>query len=81
LITALITGIIGQFAIKRSPNNIEGGLEILNVGNAITLIQGEGHRLIGVDDYFVIADIWRHTGTNHSSIEDDIVLVQDDFGR
>jgi carboxyl-terminal processing protease len=33
------------------------------------------------DDYVVIADIWRHTGTNHSSIEDDIVLVQDDFGR
>ena len=71
----------GQAGIKRSPNDIEGELEILNVGDTITLQQGERHRLIGLDDYAVIAEIWQHTDANHPSDEDDIVRVQDDFGR
>jgi mannose-6-phosphate isomerase-like protein (cupin superfamily) len=71
----------GQAGVKRSANDIEGELEILNVGDTITLQQGERHRLIGLDDYAVIAEIWQHTDANHPSDEDDIVRVQDDFGR
>ena len=71
----------GQAGIKRSPNDEEGALEILNVGDTITLQQGERHRLIGLDDFAVIAEIWQHTDANHPSDEDDIVRVQDDFGR
>ncbi|WGK93590.1 MULTISPECIES: phosphoheptose isomerase [Flavobacterium] len=70
-----------QAGIKRSPNDIEGELEILSVGDTITLQQGERHRLIGLDDYAVIAEIWQHTDANHPSDEEDIVRVQDDFGR
>ena len=71
----------GQAGIKRSPNDAEGELEILNIGDTITLQQGERHRLIGLDDYAVIAEIWQHTDADHPSDEDDIVRVQDDFGR
>ena len=71
----------GQAGVKRSANDTEGELEILNVGDTITLQQGERHRLIGLDDYAVIAEIWQHTDANHPSDEDDIVRVQDDFGR
>ena len=71
----------GQAGVKRSPNDKEGELEILNVGDTITLQQGERHRLIGLDDYAVIAEIWQHMDANHPSDEDDIVRVQDDFGR
>lgn len=71
----------GQAGIKRSTNDIEGELEILNVGDTITLKQGERHRLIGLDDYAVIAEIWQHTFANNPSDEEDIVRVQDDFGR
>lgn len=71
----------GQAGIKRSANDTEGELEILNVGDTITLQQGERHRLIGLDDYAVIAEIWQHTDANHPSDEDDIVRVQDDYGR
>ena len=71
----------GRAGVKRSPNDTEGELEILNVGDTITLQQGERHRLIGLDDYAVIAEIWQHTDANHPSDEDDIVRVQDDFGR
>ena len=71
----------GQAGVKRSANDTEGELEILNVGDTITLQQGERHRLIGLIDYAVIAEIWQHTDANHPSDEDDIVRVQDDFGR
>lgn len=71
----------GQAAIKRSANDTEGELELLNVGDTIILQQGERHRLIGLDNYAVIAEIWQHTDANQPSDEDDIVRVQDDFGR
>ena len=71
----------GQAGVKRSLNDIEGELLILSVGDSITLQQGERHRLIGLDDYAVIAEIWQHTDANYPSDEDDIVRLQDDFGR
>ena len=71
----------GQAGVKRSVNDTEGELEILNIGDTITLQQGERHRLIGLDEYAVIAEIWQHTDAIYPSDEDDIVRVQDDFGR
>ena len=71
----------GQAGVKRSATDTEEKLEILNVGDIITLQQGERHRLIGLDNYAVIAEIWQHTDANHPSDEEDIVRLQDDFGR
>jgi len=71
----------GQAGVKRSSTNSEGPLEILNIGDAITLQQGERHRLIGLNDYAVIAEIWQHTDANYPSDEENIVRLQDDFGR
>jgi mannose-6-phosphate isomerase len=71
----------GQVGVKQSFNDTEGEVEILNIGDIITLQQCERHRLIGLEDYAVIAEIWQHTDANHPSDEDDIVRVQDDFGR
>jgi hypothetical protein len=67
--------------VKRSISDEEGSIDVLNVGDTITLKQGERHRLIGLDDYAVIAEVWQHTDVNNPSDEDDIVRVQDDFGR
>ena len=71
----------GKVGVKRSNDDTEGELELLNVGDTIVLSQGERHRLIGLNDYAVIAEIWQHTDPNYPSDEDDIVRVQDDFGR
>lgn len=71
----------GQAGVVTSDTDEEGALQVLNVGDTITLQQGERHRLIGLSDYAVIAEIWQHTDANHPSNEDDIVRVQDDFGR
>jgi mannose-6-phosphate isomerase len=39
------------------------------------------HRLIGLDNWGVVAEIWVHTDRTNPSHEDDIVRVQDDFAR
>ena len=71
----------GKVGIIISENDIQKEIEIYSEGDQITLKQGERHRLIGLDDYGVVAEIWQHTEKNHPSDEEDIVRVQDDFGR
>ena len=71
----------GSVGIIRSDDDTQGTMEIYNEGDQITLKQGERHRLIGLDQQGIVAEIWQHTDPNHPSDEDDIVRVQDDFGR
>ena len=71
----------GSAGIIRSVTDIENEMEVYNEGDQIILQQGERHRLIGLDDYCVVAEIWQHTDATHPSDEDDIIRVQDDFGR
>ena len=54
---------------------------IINEGDQIVLQQGDRHRLIGFNETSVVAEIWQHTDATHPSDEDDIIRVQDDFGR
>lgn len=53
----------------------------LSIGQVINLKCGERHRLLGADGYGVVAEIWQHIDKENPSNEDDIVRVQDDFGR
>ena len=71
----------GQAGVVRSNTDSENELEILSVGVTVTLIQGERHRLVGPEDYAVVAEIWHHTDVANPSNEEDIVRLQDDFGR
>jgi mannose-6-phosphate isomerase-like protein (cupin superfamily) len=71
----------GTAGVCTSFTDIEGPLKNLSLGNSITLQQGERHRLIGLDTWGVVAEIWQHTDATQPSDEEDIVRVQDDFGR
>jgi mannose-6-phosphate isomerase-like protein (cupin superfamily) len=71
----------GEVGIKTSKTDNEGLLQIKKEGDVIILEQGERHRLIGLDAWGVVAEIWQHTDNDHPSDENDIVRVQDDFGR
>lgn len=53
----------------------------LESGSFIQMDKGERHRLIGLDGWGVVAEIWQHTDTANPSDEEDIVRLQDDFGR
>jgi len=71
----------GECGIIRSDTNRENEMKIYKEGDQIKLKQGERHRLIGLDDHCLVAEIWQHTDKNNPSNEGDIVRVQDDFGR
>ena len=74
----IISGTVG---IKTSETDEEGEVKSYQPTNQIKLQQGERHRLIGLDDWGVVAEIWQHTDAENPSDESDIVRVQDDFGR
>ena len=71
----------GNVGMSRSFDNIEKPVKILNEKDQIKLKKGERHRLIGLDDYAVISEIWQHTDPDHPSDENDIVRISDDYGR
>jgi len=71
----------GPVGVVTSPTDEEGEVKTYQPGELITLQQGERHRLVGLDGWGVLAEIWQHTDAAHPSDEDDIVRVQDDFGR
>ena len=73
--------ISGEAAVIKSDNDEEQKEEKLILNEAIELKQGERHRLIGLNSWGIVAEIWRHTNADHPSDEDDIVRVQDEFGR
>lgn len=70
----------GKVGVVQSNTDIEKVMESFGPGDQIKLEQGIRHRLIGLDDYGVVAEIWQHTDSLPSD-EDDIVRVQDDYGR
>ena len=71
----------GEAAVMVSNTDKENEIINLIKEDIIELKQGERHRLIGTEGWGIIAEIWRHTDANNPSDEDDIVRVQDDFGR
>jgi mannose-6-phosphate isomerase len=71
----------GAAGVITSDNDEEKQRTDLEIGDIIQLKQGERHRLIGLENWGVVAEIWRHTDQDNPSDEEDIVRVQDDFGR
>lgn len=49
--------------------------EVVEHGNQVR------HRLIGLDTWGIVAEIWQHTDANAVSDEADIVRVEDSYGR
>ncbi len=71
----------GQAAYKVSDNDTETEVVHMRKGKLLILKCGERHRLIGREKWGIIAEIWQHTDASKPSDEDDIVRLQDDFGR
>ena len=71
----------GPVGVATSDTDEQGEVKSYAVGERIVLKQGERHRLVGLEGWGVLAEIWQHTDAGNPSDEDDIVRVQDDFGR
>ncbi len=71
----------GKVGISKSHDNNQNPIVKLDEGDQVKLEKGERHRLIGLDNYAVLAEIWQHTDPNNPSDENDIVRLSDDYGR
>lgn len=71
----------GPVGVIRSITNEQKPVQKYKAGDLITLKQGERHRLVGLGNWGVIAEIWQHVYGDHPSDEKDIVRLEDDFGR
>ncbi|MCH7402194.1 cupin domain-containing protein [Belliella kenyensis] len=71
----------GEAAIARSLEDIEPEADKMEMDELVKLAQGERHRLIGLEGWGVVAEIWVHTDPKQPSDESDIVRLQDDYAR
>jgi len=70
-----------EVGVIKSTDNNETEMKILNEGDVIELQKEERHRLIGLSDFGIVAEIWIHTDPANPSDENDIVRLQDDYAR
>ena len=73
--------IAGEAGVITSDTDDEKETKYLQLNDIVELKQGERHRLVGLNDWGIIAEIWQHTNAAQASDETDIVRVQEDFGR
>lgn len=71
----------GPVGIVLSDNDNQTDIKSYNPGDIVTIAQGQRHRLVGLEDWGVVAEIWQHTDSSNPSDEHDIVRLEDDFGR
>ena len=71
----------GPVGVATSDTDEQGEVKSCQAGERIILKQGERHRLVGLKEWGVLAEIWQHTDADNPSDEEDIVRIEDDFGR
>ena len=71
----------GPVGVIRSFDDAQKTMITHQKGDVITLKKGERHRLIGLEEWGIVAEFWQHTDASLPSNEDDIVRLQDDFAR
>lgn len=69
-------------AYNKSNTDDEGEVVRANPQDVVQFGRSERHRLVGLDDtYVIVAEIWQHTDPSAMSDEDDIVRLADDYKR
>ena len=71
----------GPVGVSRSLTDEEAPMRSYAPGEVLRLELGERHRLIGLQAWGVVAEIWQHTDAASPSDELDIVRVADDYQR
>jgi mannose-6-phosphate isomerase len=75
------TVIKGPVKVVMSDTDRETEAVDLHAGASISLKQGQRHRLIGLNTWGIVAEVWQHVNPGVPSDEEDIVRVQDDYQR
>lgn len=73
--------ISGKVGVMKSDTNEPQPIVELTAGEKIHIRLGQRHRLLGLDTWGIVAEIWQHENPDCPSNEDDIIRISDDFGR
>lgn len=73
--------LIGPIAISLSSNDYETAPKTYDCNELIHIPILTRHRLIGLNNWALVAEIWEHEQIDNPSTEEDIVRLQDDFSR
>lgn len=71
----------GPVGVIRSNNDEQGDVIIHNKNDLIVLDKQERHRLVGLSNMAIVAELWKHTDLLNPSNEEDIIRIEDDFVR
>ncbi len=71
----------GPVGVAKNDSDEQNEPMVYQPSEIVTLKKGERHRLVGLQEWGIVAEIWQHTDPQNPSDEDDIVRLQDDFGR
>jgi mannose-6-phosphate isomerase-like protein (cupin superfamily) len=73
--------ISGKSGIVRSDTDEQSDLAYMKIGETVSLEKGERHRLVGLGNWGIVAEIWMHSDPFNPSDEEDIVRLADDYSR
>jgi mannose-6-phosphate isomerase len=71
----------GEAGLIRSDSDAQGEIEEMKPEITVALKTGERHRLVGLNNWGVVAEIWIHQDPSLPSDEEDIVRLSDDYNR
>ena len=71
----------GNAGVFVSATDLSGPLITLKEDNTIQIAQGQRHRLVGLETWGVIAEVWIHSDPDAPSDENDTVPLEDDAVR
>lgn len=71
----------GKVGVIISDDDHQKPVQTYESGSHIRIEQGERHRLVGLDEWGMVAEIWKHSDPSNPSNENDIIRLEDDFGR
>lgn len=72
----------GPVGIMTNTDDTQPNVPVLHqTGEIIEITQGTRHRLVGLENWGIVAEIWVSTDPSHPTDETDNHRLQDDYGR
>ncbi len=71
----------GPLGAVISPTDDQPEPKVYQVGDEIEAKVGERHRMVGLDDWGVVAELWRNADPKNPSYEEDNIRLEDDYKR
>lgn len=71
----------GKAGLVRSLTDLPSSTTNMVINETVCLQKEERHRLVGLEEWGVVAEIWKHTDPDFPSDEEDIVRLEDNYGR